>query len=130
MHDGSTNRSNRQRRLVMIKGEIWWANLPDDPYGSEPGKRRPVVIIQNDAFNRSSIKTTICAAITSNLKLAQFPSNIEIEKSITGLDKSSVINFSQIITIDKSRLTEYVSMLPKNYIAKINESIRFIFDSE
>ena len=114
----------------MIKGEIWWANLPDDPYGSEPGKRRPVVIIQNDVFNRSSIRTTICASITSNMKLAQFPANIELEKAISGLDKSSVINFSQIITIDKSRLIEQVSMLPKNYIIKINESLRYIFDSE
>ena len=114
----------------MIKGEIWWANLPNDPYGSEPGKRRPVVIIQNDSFNRSSIKTTICAAITSNLKLAQLPANIELEKAVSGLDKTSLINFSQIITIDKSRLTEQVSMLPKNYIEKINESIRYIFDSE
>ena len=114
----------------MVKGEIWWANLPDDPYGSEPGKRRPVVIIQNNSFNRSSIKTTICASITSNIKLAKFPGNIELEKSISGLEKTSVINFSQIITVDKSRLTEHVAMLPKNYIEKINESIRFIFDSE
>jgi len=57
----------------MIKGEIWWANLPDDPYGSEPGKNRPILIIQNDIFNRSDIKTTICAVITSNMKLAQMP---------------------------------------------------------
>ena len=114
----------------MIKGEIWWANLPDDPYGSEPGKRRPIVIIQNNSFNRSSIRTTICASITSNMKLAKFPANIELEKTISGLDKSSVINFSQIVTIDKTRLIEQVSMLPKNYIAKINESIRYIFDSE
>ena len=114
----------------MIKGEIWWASLPEEPYGSEPGKSRPVVIIQNDSFNRSSIKTTICAVITSNVKLAQFPANIELEKAISGLDKKSVINFSQIITLDKSRLIKQVSMLPKNYIIKINESIRYIFDSE
>ena len=114
----------------MIKGEIWWANLPDDPYGSEPGKRRPVVIIQNDSFNRSSIRTTICVSVTSNMKLAHFPGNIELEKAISGLDKSSVINFSQIVTIDKTRLIEYISMLPKNYITKINESIRYIFDSD
>jgi len=113
----------------MIKGEIWWANLPNDPYGSEPGKRRPVLIIQNDVFNRSAIKTTICAVITSNMKLAQLPANILLEKSVSGLDKSSVINFSQVITIDKSRLTEQILMLPKNYIAKINESICLIFDT-
>ncbi|MCL2480105.1 MAG: type II toxin-antitoxin system PemK/MazF family toxin [Spirochaetaceae bacterium] len=113
----------------MVKGEIWWANLPATPYGSEPGYRRPVLIIQNDAFNRSNIKTTICAVITSNIKLAQIPANILLEKTISGLDRTSVINFSQIITIDKSRLTEQVLMLPKDYIVKINESIRYIFDS-
>ena len=113
----------------MVKGEIWWANLPTNPYGSEPGKRRPVLIIQNDAFNRSAIKTTICATITSNIKLAQLPTNLLLEKSVSGLDKTSVINFSQIITVDKSRLTEQVSMLPKNHIEKINEIIRHIFDT-
>jgi len=116
--------------MVMIKGEIWWANLPEDPYGSEPGKRRPVLILQNDAINRSTIKTTICAVITSNIKLAQIPYNILLEKSVSGLDRTSVVNFSQIVTIDKSRLTEQVLMLPKSYIGQINESIRHIFDAE
>ena len=113
----------------MIKGEIWWANLPDVPYGSEPGKRRPVLIIQNDLFNRSDISTTICAVITSNLKLSQMPGNITLEKSVSGLEKTSVINFSQIATLDRTRFTELIIMLPKKYIDKINESIRFIFDS-
>jgi mRNA interferase MazF len=113
----------------MIKGEIWWACLPDDPYGSEPGKNRPVLIIQNDVFNRSDIKTTVCAVITSNMKLAQMPGNITLEKGNSGLDKTSVINFSQIATIDKTRLLEQVTMLPKNFIEKINESIRYIFDT-
>jgi len=114
----------------MIKGEIWWANLPQDPYGSEPGKRRPVLIIQNDVINRSNIKTIICAVITSNMNQALVPGNILLEKSITGLDKTSVVNFSQIITVDKTRFTEQVSMLPKNYITKINESIRYVFNAE
>jgi len=111
----------------MIKGEIWWANLPDDPYGSEPGKRRPVLIIQNDTFNRSGIRTVICASITSNMKLAHMPGNIMLEKGVSGLDKTSVINFSQITTIDRTRLTEQVSMLSKDIIEKINQSIRHIF---
>jgi len=113
----------------MIKGEIWWANLPDDPYGSEPGKNRPVLIVQNDVFNRSEIRTTICAVITSNMKLAQIPGNIILEKGVSGLEKPSVINFSQIATIDKTRLLKHISMLPKNYIERINESIKYIFDN-
>ena len=73
----------------MIKGEVWWANLPDDPYGSEPGKRRLVLIIQNDLFNRSDIRTTICAVITSNMKLSQMPGNITLEKGDSGLDRTN-----------------------------------------
>jgi mRNA interferase MazF len=114
----------------MIKGEIWWANLPTDPYGSELGKRRPILIIQNDAINRSNIRTIICAVITSNIKQAQVPGNILLEKSISGLDKTSVVNFSQVFTVDKARFIEQVSMLPKEYITKINESIRYIFNTE
>ena len=114
----------------MIKGEIWWANLPPDPYGSEPGKRRPVLMLQSDVINRSAIRTVICAVITSNMNQAQVPGNILLEKSVTGLDKTSVVNFSQIFTIDKTRLIGQVSMLPKNYIAKINESIRYIFNAD
>ena len=113
----------------MIKGEIWWANLPDDPYGSEPGKNRPVLIIQNDRINRSELRTTICAIITSNIKLAQMPGNITLEKGVSGLDKTSVINFSQIATIDKTRLLKQITMLPKKYIEIINESIQYIFDN-
>jgi len=114
----------------MIKGEIWWANLPKDLYGSEPGKRRPVLIIQNDVINRSNIRTIICVVITSNINQMQIPGNILLEKSITGLNKTSVANFSQIITVDKTRFTEQVSMLPKEYITKINESIRYVFNAE
>ena len=113
----------------MIKGEIWWANLPENFYGSEPGKRRPILVIQNDAINRSNIKTIVCALITSNISHSQVPGNILLEKSISGLEKTSVVNFSQIFTVDKTRFTDFVSMLPKKYIEMINESIRYIFNA-
>jgi mRNA interferase MazF len=114
----------------MIKGEIWWADLPDNFYGSEPSKRRPVLVIQNDVINRSNIKTVVCALITSNVNHSKVMGNILLEKSASGLEKTSVVNFSQIFTIDKTRFTDHVSMLPKKYIEKINESIRYIFDTE
>ena len=114
----------------MIKGEIWWANLTEAPYGSEPGKCRPVLVIQNDAINRSNIQTVICAAITSSLNQSEVPGNILLDKGVSGLDKTSVVNFSQIVTVDKTRFKEQVSMLPKKYIGIINESIRYVFDSE
>ena len=113
----------------MIKGEIWWASLPN-PRGSEPGKTRPVLIIQADSINRSSIQTIICAIITSNVALANAPANILIEKSESKLDKTSVVNFSQIITIDKAYLSEMVSMLPKHVINRVNNSIKIMFDIE
>jgi len=114
----------------MVKGEIWWANLTENPYGSEPGKCRPVLIIQNDAINRSNIQTVICVAITSSLNQANVLGNFILEKTTSGLDKTSVVNFSQIVTVDKTRFKNQISMLPKKYIAMINESIRYIFNTE
>ncbi|NQT58632.1 MAG: type II toxin-antitoxin system PemK/MazF family toxin [Bacteroidetes bacterium] len=113
----------------MIKGEIWWAKLPS-PRGSEPGKIRPVLIIQAGTFNRSSISTIICAVITSNTALTNAPANILLEKSNSHLEKTSVINFSQIITIDKSYFTQFIAMLPQQILTKINHSIKLIFDVE
>ena len=111
----------------MMRGEIWWAKLPP-PRGSEPGKTRPVVIIQADTFNRSAINTIICAVITSNTDLSNAPANILIEKSDSGLEKTSVINFSQIFTIDKSYFTQHVSMLPKPILFQVNRSIKMVFE--
>jgi mRNA interferase MazF len=114
----------------MIKGEIWWANLTENPYGSEPGKCRPVLIIQNNAINRSNIQTVVCAIITSSLNQANVHKNILLEKGVSGLEKTSVVNFSQIVTVDKSRFKELIKMLPKKYIEMINESIKHFFDTE
>jgi mRNA interferase MazF len=98
--------------MVIIKGEIWGATLPS-PRGSEPGKCRPVLVIQSDTFNRSSIKTVMCAIITSNSALSHAPGNILLEKADSKLDRTSVINFSQIVTIDKAFFSDFVTMLPK-----------------
>jgi mRNA interferase MazF len=111
----------------MVRGEIWWANLPP-PRGSAPAKRRPVLIIQSDSFNRSAIQTVICAMITSNMELANLPGNVALEKAVSGLHKSSVINFSQIATIDKSDLTEMVCMLPRGLIQQVNTAIKLVVD--
>ncbi|MDR1231384.1 MAG: type II toxin-antitoxin system PemK/MazF family toxin [Spirochaetaceae bacterium] len=85
----------------MIKGEIWWADLPY-PRGSEPAKKRPVLVIQGNAFNLSNLNTVICVGITSNMSLAGAPTNIHLEKAVSKLAKPSVANFSQILTVDKS----------------------------
>jgi mRNA interferase MazF len=111
----------------VIRGEIWWANLPR-PKGSKPAKRRPVLIIQCDSYNRSSINTVISAIITSNTELASHPGNLLLEKAISGLDKTSVINFSQIATLDKTDLTEQVTMLPKNMLEKVNSCLKLLLE--
>jgi len=111
----------------MIRGEIWWANL-SVPEGSILGKRRPVLVIQSNDFNRSNINTVICAAITSNTDLASLPGNLLLEKAVSGLDRTSTVNFSQITTIDKDDLTEQVSMLPKYMFEKINGCLKTVLE--
>ncbi len=107
----------------MKRGEIWWASL-EEPRGSEPGYKRPVVIISSDAFNQSRIQTVIVAVVTSNLRLANAPGNISLSKKDSGLAKESVINISQILTIDKSFLTEKISRLPDKKIVALNEGLK------
>ena len=87
----------------MIRGEIWWADY-GIPYGSEPGYRRPVIILQNDFFNNSKINTTVVIPLSSNLLLANVPGNIYLEKRDSKLGKDSVILVSQVGVIDKERL--------------------------
>jgi len=96
--------------VVISQGEIWWADLPA-PSGSGPGFRRPVVIVQGDALNQSRIATAICVPLTSNLKWALAPGNVSLSARLTGLPKDSVANVSQIISLDKSLLSERVSKL-------------------
>ncbi len=97
--------------MVISRGEIWWASLPE-PMGSEPGYRRPVLVAQSDNFNQSRIDTVIVVAISSNLRLANAPGNVLLPRRATGLAKDSVANVSQVVTVDKGFLTEYVGMLP------------------
>jgi mRNA interferase MazF len=111
----------------VVRGEIWWADLPD-PSGSGPGFRRPVIIIQSDAFNKSRINTVICAVITSNTKLANAPGNVLLSKNDSNLSKESVINVSQIITLDKSILTECVGTVNKSIIKQFENGIKLVFD--
>jgi mRNA interferase MazF len=111
----------------MTRGEIWWVDL-GIPFGSEPGYKRPVVIIQDDSFNRSKIKTVIVASITTNLELANAPGNIYLESDESGLPKQGVINVSQISTIDKNRLIKKVRLLSYEIISEINFGLKTIFN--
>ena len=109
----------------MYRGEIWWAQLPD-PIGSEPGYRRPVLIIQDDTFTQSRIRTVIVVIVTSNLELANAPGNILLPREATGLPRNSVVNVSQILTVDKSFLTERISSLPVSLQEEVDEGLRLV----
>ena len=109
--------------MVIKRGEIWWASLPE-PTGSGPGLRRPVVVISSNEFNKSLIKTCIVAAITSNLRLGEAPGNIYLSKKQSGLSKESVINVSQILTIDKSILTGKIKFLPNKTILDLEIGLK------
>jgi mRNA interferase MazF len=98
--------------MVMSQGEVWWADLPM-PGGSEPGFRRPVVIVQGDALNRSRIATVVCIPLTSNLRWADAPGNVLLTARTTGLPKDSVANVSQVIALDRAILTERVGRLSR-----------------
>ena len=109
----------------MLKGEIWWAALPT-PRASEPGYKRPVLILQSDAFNRSNINTVICVIITSNIALARAPGNVMLSKKDSNLPKKSVINVSQIVTLDKRYLTECIGTISKNIMNKVENGIKLV----
>ncbi len=111
----------------MNRGEIWWATLPS-PTGSGPGGRRPVLIIQADRFNASKINTVVVVIITSNLKLADLPGNVLLTPQVSGLAKDSVVNVSQVATVDKFLLTEYVQVLSSKSLKKIENGLKLVLD--
>jgi mRNA interferase MazF len=109
----------------MRRGEIWWASLPE-PSGSEPGYRRPVVLIQANEFNESNIRTVLCASVTSNLGLASAPGNVRISIRSSGLSKPSVVNVSQLITLDKRFLAAKVKRLDTQSMNQIDDGLRLV----
>jgi mRNA interferase MazF len=109
----------------MHRGEIWWASLPE-PSGSEPGFRRPLLVISADSFNQSRIGTVIAVVITSNLRLADAPGNVRLPVRGTGLSKPSVANVSQIVTVDKSFLTQRVGRLAPRLLAEVELGMRLV----
>jgi len=108
---------------VIKRGEIWWAEL-SDPRGSEPGYRRPVIVVQANPFNRSRIATVIVVAITSNLSLADAPGNIRLPCRDSQLPRESVANVSQVLTLDKRFLTERVGRLSDRLLESVEIGLR------
>ena len=111
--------------MVIKRGQIWWAEMPD-PVRSEPGYKRPLLVIQSNDFNKSKINTVIAAVITSNIRLSAAPGNILLSPKKSNLPKESVINVSQLITIDKSFLTGKIHTLPRSIMEKVEDGVRLI----
>jgi mRNA interferase MazF len=111
--------------VVVERGQIWWADL-DAPEGSEPGFRRPVLVVQSDAFNRSRIRTVIAVVLTSNLRLVDAPGNVLIPAKASGLPNDSVANVSQVVTLDKDYLTDLAGRVRGHLLADIEAGLRLV----
>jgi mRNA interferase MazF len=109
------------------RGEIWWADL-GEPRGSEPGFRRPVLVIQADSFNRSRIQTVIVAVITGNLELAEAPGNVILPTRSSGLPRDSVVNVSQVLTLNRDYLIEHAGTLPARLQGSVDVGLRSVLE--
>ena len=109
----------------MERGEIWWAGL-GRPRGSEPGHRRPVLVVQSDDFNRSRLATAVVVAITTNMALAFAPGNVVCRPKSTGLRRPSVINVSQVATVDRRQLTERIGRVPQPTMQQVDDGLRLV----
>ena len=111
--------------MVISQGDIFWVDL-DEPGGSEPGYTHPSMVIQNNMFNHSDINTVILCGLTSNLKRATIPGNILLEAGEANLPKQSVVIVSQVFTVDKTQLREYIGALSKNRVRQILDGLKLI----
>ncbi len=113
--------------MVINQGDIYWVEL-DEPEGSEPGYRHPHVIVQNNLFNRSTIKTVLVCPLTTNLKRANAPGNVRLDKKESNLPKQGVVNVSQVFTIDKSQLDDFIGTLSPKRMTEILNGINLVLD--
>lgn len=109
----------------MRRGEIWWASL-GDPDGSGPGFSRPVLVVQADPFNESRIRTVVVAALTTNARLAAAPGNVLVKRREAGLPGDSVVNVSQLLTLDKSHLRSRTGRLPPQAMETVERGVRLV----
>jgi mRNA interferase MazF len=111
--------------MVIHRGEIWWANL-GMPRGSGPGFERPVLIVQADSFNEAAMETAIIAALTSNIRLADMPGNVLIPSADGCLPKDSVVNVTQLFTVDRDDLIYLIGRVSRAQLRKVNDGLRLV----
>ncbi len=112
---------------MINQGDVFWIDL-GEPRGSEPGYRHPHVVIQNNVFNRSRLNTVVVCALTSNPKRAKAPGNVLLEKDEANLPKQSVVNVSQLFTVDKSDLVERIGTLSRKRVRQILDGILLLIE--
>lgn len=113
--------------MVVARREVWWADL-EEPRESEPGFRRPIVVVQADAFNRSRLRTVVAVALTSNTRYLDVPGNVLLPGLVTGLPRDSVANVTQIVTVDEDYLDERVGRIPRRLMRRVDSGLRLILD--
>ena len=113
--------------MVVQRREVWWAELAE-PRGSEPGFRRPVLLVQADAFNRSRLRTVLCVVLTSNMRLLDAPGNVLLPAARTGLPKDSVANVTQVVTLDEDYLGERAGRIPPALMAQVDAGLRLVLE--
>jgi len=111
--------------VVVERGQIWWADL-GEPTGSAPGFRRPILVVQSDAFNRSRIRTVVAVVLTSNLRLIEAPGNVLVPAKTAGLPKDSVANVSQLITVDRDFLAEPAGRIRGQLLKDVENGLRLV----
>lgn len=113
--------------VLVRRGELWWVDF-GAPRGSGPAFRRPAAVVSSDRFNRSRLATVVVAAVTSNLRLGQAPGNVALPAVGTGLAKESVVNVSQLLTIDRTLLDERIGALPPDRLRALDKGLRLVLD--
>jgi len=111
--------------VVIARGDVWWANL-DEPVGSAPGYRRPVLVVQEDGFNRSRISTVIVVVLTSNIRRLDAPGNVLVPATVSGLPRDSVANVSHLLTVDRGCLATKSGRLPARLLSQVNDGLRLV----
>jgi mRNA interferase MazF len=114
--------------VVVHRREVWWADLEEEPRGSEPGFRRPILVVQSDAFNRSRLRTVLGIVLTSNMRLLDAPGNVLLPAASTGLPKDSVANVTQIVTLDLDFLTERAGRIQASLMVQVDAGLTLVLD--
>lgn len=113
---------------MTTRGELYWFDL-GQVRGSEPAKRRPVLVVQSDAYNRSRLATAVVAAVTGNLAVADHPGNVFLSAAASGLPRDSVVNVTQLVTVNKSDLQEFAGTVPTDLMQQVTEGLALVLAS-